>query len=312
VIKRFIAQNFRCLRRVEFELAPLTILVGPNGSGKSALLSALDPEWGIVPTDTWQHASAEITRVWTLDSGTSWSVKTAVPAPSVTRSSSTGAPHRVSTQHLRLDLEHLRAENQVTRQPRLDETGDNLANVFDSLSRKEQIALGQQLCSLVPLFTDVEVTPSENPGWHRLRFQDRWNHDVWYSPREVSDGTMLLLAFLTLQYQNPPADLITVEEPERALHPYLLAQLVDLLRRLGRGEIGKRPVQIVLATHSPELLEYAQPEEVRFLGRDKIDGATTISSVAAGDPDWKRYFGEYEESLRQAWLSGGLGGVPGT
>ena len=29
-------------------------------------------------------------------------------------------------------------------------------------------------------------------GNHGLRFQDRWNSDLWYAPGQVSDGTMLL------------------------------------------------------------------------------------------------------------------------
>ncbi len=37
----------------------------------------------------------------------------------------------------------------------------------------------------------------------------------------------------------------------------------------------------------------------------------TATSVPTTDPDWPRYFREYRESLKEAWLSGGLGGAPG-
>ena len=129
-------------------------------------------------------------------------------------------------------------------------------------------------------------------------------------PDEVSDGTILLTAFLTLQFQEPPLDLLCIEEPERGVHPYLLGQLVAVLRRMTTGEIGGHKTQIVLATHSPELLEFIEPEEVRLLSRDATDGALRVRVIDSGSDDWRRAYREYDESLGGLWLSGGLGGVP--
>ena len=42
MIKRFRVQNFKSLKDVEMELAPVNVLIGPNGAGKSAVLQALD------------------------------------------------------------------------------------------------------------------------------------------------------------------------------------------------------------------------------------------------------------------------------
>jgi len=41
MIKRLMIKNFKCIRELNIELAPLTIFVGPNGSGKSTILEAL-------------------------------------------------------------------------------------------------------------------------------------------------------------------------------------------------------------------------------------------------------------------------------
>ena len=123
---------------------------------------------------------------------------------------------------------------------------------------------------------------------------------------------MLVLAFLVLQHQNPPVDLITIEEPERALHPYLLEEVIGLMRRMTTGEIGKKPVQIVLATHSAEFLEYVRPEEVRFLSRSPEDGSVQVNQVDTNSPNWQRAYEEYQRSLGGVWLSGSMGGVPGT
>jgi AAA15 family ATPase/GTPase len=41
IIKKIKIRNFKCIKDLEIELAPLTIFVGPNGSGKSSILEAL-------------------------------------------------------------------------------------------------------------------------------------------------------------------------------------------------------------------------------------------------------------------------------
>lgn len=146
---------------------------------------------------------------------------------------------------------------------------------------------------------------------HTLRFHDRWSPDVTYGPNEVSDGTMLLLAFLVLQFQPQVPDLITIDEAERGFHPYLLGQYVDYLRKLSRGELGKQPIQVVLATHSAELLDHLRPEEVRFLSRSDEDGSVRVSEAPTESEDWEAVRAEYEDSMGGIWLSGGLGGVPG-
>ena len=161
----------------------------------------------------------------------------------------------------------------------------------------------------MPVLADVDVRPTHS-GQHELRFQDRWDPTLWFTSFEVSDGTMLMLAFLVLQHQDPPTALLCIEEPDRGLHPYLLGELVKLLRGMADGTIGPKPVQIVLATHSTELLDHLRPEEVRFLTRDPKDGSVLVEEVNPSTPEWRGAFAEYKQSLGNVWLSGSVGGVP--
>lgn len=300
-------QNFRCLRDVNLRLAPLTVLVGPNSSGKTTVLSGL--AWPNVSTENnWRRDhSAPFRIVYQYTRGTKRQASSAVlgftyPVPHPSSSH--------SVQPLHLDLDSLRSENLLASADRLSTTGNNVTNVFATLTRQHQASIAKELCRLVPMFGDVDLTPTSQ-GKHRLRFQDRWNSDLWFAPSQVSDGTMLVLAFLVLQYQNPPVDLITIEEPERALHPYLLEELIQFLRKMTTGEIGKKPVQVVLATHSAELLEYVRPEEVRFLTRSPEDGSVQVNEAPTDSTNWQQVYKEYRESLGGIWLSGSLGGVPG-
>ena len=80
---------------------------------------------------------------------------------------------------------------------------------------------------------------------------------------------------------------------------------------MSTGKIGSKATQIILATHSPELLDHVRPEEVRFLSRDNADGTMEVRQVDPATPGWADAFREYSESLGNVWLSGGLGGVPG-
>jgi predicted ATPase len=305
MISRVHVQNFRCLRDVQIELEPLTILVGPNASGKSTILNALDPDANLATLDArWQkNESREIWVSVELEDGSERGKISKSPG-----SQSQDSTH--TYQKLHLDLAALRQPNPPAEQNALTENGDNLSNVFASLTRSEQIEMAGTLCALVPVFGDVDLKPFKG-GKLELRFHDRWKKDVFYRPDEVSDGTMLMLTFLILQYQSPPLDLIAIEEPERALHPYLLGQLMQFLRDLAHGEFSRKPIQVVLATHSAELLDHALPNEVRFVDRDPDDGATFIRKPPVDGEDWDEIMDVYAESLGSAWLSGGLGGVPG-
>jgi predicted ATPase len=308
VIKSVHFQNFRCLQDVKLKLAPLTVLVGPNSSGKTSVLEGLKPRLSVEASDIWRHRSDEGLSIRWLYADRSYAEEFQyLPGIGATYTYHE-KPH--TTQKLALDLKALRKENVLASAQQLSSTGDNLANVFASLTRLQQAAVARELCRLVPMFSDVDLEPTAQ-GKHRLRFQDRWNADLWFAPSQVSDGTMLVLAFLVLQYQSPPADIITIEEPERALHPYLLDELIQFLRKMTTGEVGKKPVQVVLATHSAELLEYVRPEEVRFLTRSPEDGSVQVNEAPTDTTNWQQVYKEYRESLGGLWLSGNLGGVPG-
>jgi energy-coupling factor transporter ATP-binding protein EcfA2 len=80
----------------------------------------------------------------------------------------------------------------------------------------------------------------------------------------VSGGVLVTLAFLTIAELN--GDLLLIEEPENGLHPARLQGIVERLRKATASRPGS---QVILTTHSPLLLDYVQPEEVRLFARNK-------------------------------------------
>lgn len=119
------------------------------------------------------------------------------------------------------------------------------------------------------------------------------------------------LVFLVLAHLEAPPDIIGIEDPEHALHPYLVGEVVEMLRRLAHGKLGPKAVQVVLATHSAQLLNFLEPEEVRFVSRSFDDGGAVVRAAPTDSAGWRSAYEEYQESLGEMWLSGRLGGVPG-
>jgi predicted ATPase len=287
MISKIRIESFRCIRELELDLEPLTVLVGPNASGKSTVLAALALNQRFAQAD---HRLGKQASIVALDGS--------------------GADRAAwSASHFQLDLRAMRQPNEVEQAPQLASNGGNLTNSFATLPRSQQSKVADDLVRLVDVLKDVGARPSTK-GTHRLVFQDRWNEGRWFEPHEVSDGTLLVLAFLVLQYQEQRPDIICLEEPERGLHPYLLGQVIDLLRAISQGKHGPA-TQLVLATQSAELLDHVQPHEVRFLERT-ADGGVQARTAPIDDEAWADAIREYESSVGQMWLSGSLGGVPGT
>ena len=147
------------------------------------------------------------------------------------------------------------------------------------------------------------------PGFRRLEFPVVGSGQVtlgWYQegvegplfPNELSEGTLRFLWLTTVLLSPSPAPITCIDEPEVSLHPELLKLLAGLLQDASmRG-------QYIVATHSPELIRWLEPEEILVL--DKEEGRTSFTW--ADTLDLKEWLQEY--TLDQLWLTGTLGGRP--
>jgi predicted ATPase len=85
----------------------------------------------------------------------------------------------------------------------------------------------------------------------------------------LSDGTLRLLCLAALCLSPLPAPLVGLDGPELGLPPRALPVLALLLRRASEAS------QVLVATHSPELLAGLPPEAVAVL--EKVDGRAVLS-----------------------------------
>jgi len=72
----------------------------------------------------------------------------------------------------------------------------------------------------------------------------------------MSDGTLRIIAYSLLLYQSEIPSLISIEEPERNLHPGILKDVASIIKRLSRR------TQVIFTTHSSQLLDCFEAEEI--------------------------------------------------
>ncbi|SES81480.1 AAA family ATPase [Hymenobacter actinosclerus] len=179
-----------------------------------------------------------------------------------------------SYRFIHLTDDHLKGYSDAGPQEKLSSNGDNLPNVLYYLHERHPEALARitaQLRRWVPQLADVvpEITSDERL---LLRFKDM-AFEKPLPAQYMSDGTMRLAALLTLLYEPNATGLLGLEEPENELHPRLLPRLAEELLKATETR------QLLVATHSPALLNSMEPEQVWILHRG-ADGYTQASRVA--------------------------------
>jgi predicted ATPase len=94
--------------------------------------------------------------------------------------------------------------------------------------------------------------------------------------RQVSDGLLLVLAYLAVIHLPQPPRVLLIEEPENGIHPKRLQEVLSILRQL----VGEQSyTQVILTTHSPYVVDHFRPEEVTLCKKDE-DGAVSVHPLS--------------------------------
>jgi predicted ATPase len=118
----------------------------------------------------------------------------------------------------------------------------------------------------------------------------------------VSFGTIRAVALFAMLREPDPPKLTCIEEVDHGLHPYALDVLVERLRD------ASTRTQIIIATHSPALVNRLNAEELRIFERDWSTGETRIVNLTSKQLSEMREASGFE--LGELWFSGALGGTP--
>lgn len=308
MITHFEVQGFGCLRKVTFPLTPLHAFIGPNDSGKSTLLKALryyqTAVTGALPNDEQRAESPSLRfagRVGAFDyalartrSSTRWrtEIGTRNRPPHVYESfaglaslvsaakwtdSEVRAADILAARLVRFDADALRQASPLFQEgvtPAFaDQRGSGLAGAYDSILNRGDAAFGAIRDRFLLLFPTVRQLRLRNvsPATKELSIELRDGTVVPASG--MSEGMLYYLAFCALPHLDP-ASLLLVEEPENGLHPARIAEVMRILR-----EISGTGVQVVIATHSPLVVNELNPDEVSVITRRSVDEGSIVTPM---------------------------------
>ena len=189
-----------------------------------------------------------------------------------------------------------RPEQEAGYAEHLSREGENLSLVIEYLYNYERKTFDKILSRLKERVTGISHVESKTTEEGRvlLKFQDGSFEDPFLA-RYVSDGTIKMLAYLTLLYDPKTHPLLCVEEPENQLYPKLLWELAEEFR-----SYANRGGQVFVSTHSPDFLNATKLDEVFWLV--KKDGYTQIHR-AKDDEQLAAYMAEGDQ-MGYLWEQG--------
>ena len=321
-------KNFRALRDTTLPLSPFTLIVGPNGSGKSTALKAIQAAANPNQFTFDKLATAGLEKDGHVEVLIKWGG--AFPDHLTTLTWNQHGSFAPPTPHypnikfpewkqaflrgvriFSLEPDAIAASVQLRPNVELGPNGANLAGVLDGLrdSNPERFeALNNELGKWLPEFDRI-LFDTPQPGQRAIVLRTRDSgHKI--PAADLSHGTLIALAILTLAYIPNPPSMVCLEEPDRGLHPRLLRDVRDAIYRLAYPEScgESRPaVQVIATTHSPYFLDLFRdhPEEIVIAEKAGMEGRFQRLSDRA---DLSEILGDAH--LGEVWYSGILGGVP--
>lgn len=337
-IQELEVENYGCLRQAKFLLTPLHALIGPNASGKTTALRALrtisqfaagtfgphsrsDPK----PFDPMLEAGTRL--LMRYSDGLAYRIENQAAAGPVVESVLDG-DNNVAKGRSREDWGKLgilfapdstvppvakltkrvaaptmvRFEPNALRRPSaqilatspiafIDESGAGLASVYQAINTRDVDAFVSIRDRVRELFPDIQSILVPTIADNKVALQARLSSGSIVQGAALSDGLLYFMAFAALQYLD--SHLFLIDEPENGLHPSRVRDVVRILRVIAKTN------QVLLATHSPFVINELAPNEVSVVTRGSEVGSKV--TLIADVPGFDRAASIYQ--LGEFWVS---------
>jgi predicted ATPase len=202
-----------------------------------------------------------------------------------------------------LQLLELRKEQPITTDVPLSPQGTNMASVLRQVHRSEMAAAERIRATLEALAPHVV-----GAKWNTLRSAKEFVEflevdtarpvESW----DASDGTLRALAILLAVESHVPGGTLLIEEPEVGLHPWAIQSLMTHIRQA----VEEREVQVLITTHSEQVLSEVAPDEVIVASRTPDSGTVFAALPDMLEPGHQVEIGD----VGRMWVKGLLGAVP--
>lgn len=177
----------------------------------------------------------------------------------------------------------------------LEEDASNLGLILNSFRRNPEVKK-KLLESLKLFYENVEdFDVIVQGGYVQVFFEE---NGFTIPATRLSDGTLRYLSLLAILLHPNPPPLICIEEPELGLHPDILPTLIDLLKQAAER------TQIIMTTHSADLVDDLTDMPEAVLVFDKIQGSTSVNRL--NQEELKDWLEDYR--LGELWRRGHFGG----
>ncbi len=195
-------------------------------------------------------------------------------------------------------------ENSRLRRPadfstsiRLKKNGENLTQMLNELKLNHSFdfeKLEESFRNVSPSYREIVISNLYGQSYLSLREK---NLKKTIGALHISDGSLRYLLLECIFFNSARGWLVAIDEPERGLHPDMIKSVGDMMKN------AAKECQIILATHSPHLLNQFELEDIIVFEKDN-ENKTIVKKVHEDDfEDWD---GEFLPG--QMWLRGLIGG----
>jgi len=155
----------------------------------------------------------------------------------------------------------------------LDEDGGNLAIVLRKLLARSELKkrFNALITDVLPFAKRMRVDTVAGKSL-LLRMDDNLLSHTSLPASLLSDGTVGVTALVVaLFFEEAP--FVLIEEPERNLHPKLIAQIVQIMKQASADRY------VLVTTHSPEVVKHSGLDALVLVQRDE-SGFSTVSRAS--------------------------------
>lgn len=157
----------------------------------------------------------------------------------------------------------------------LEADGSNLGTVLhDILTRYDYRSTAEELRDFLrvayPAFEDIHCDTTHGvPPQVLVGIREKGMARSMYL-WELSDGMLRFLCLATALLNPIPPSLVAIDEPELGLHPGLLPIVAEMIKAAAER------TQVLVTTHSPDLLDCFDIGDVAVMARDEEDEARAL------------------------------------
>ena len=179
----------------------------------------------------------------------------------------------------------------------LEENGSNLSLVIKKIKedKKNEIKFQKIINNMLPFVEKCDVQQLSDRYW-LFKLKEKFSKDC-YPASLLSDGTINIIGLIIALYFEE-SDISIIEEPERNMHPTLIQKVLEMIKDASKNK------QIIITTHNPEVVKYANINDIYLIKRDENGYSKIIKPV---DKEEVRIFLKNNLGLEDLFINNILG-----